>query len=105
MSKQEYESFMRNQEVSERGDRMQKTGDEGEATTGGFQVEETRCIGTGSDPGPVKEQVSAIGGAKKKRNIVAIGAEDEGDNQRKEERKQLKAKKGKKVKLSFDEAS
>ena len=102
MSKQEYEALMRKGEESGRGEGKDQTGDEGAVITEGLQKEENSHVGTGS--GLAKERVAAIGGAKKKRNITAIGADDKEDGQQGEGKKQRKPKKGKKVKLSFDEA-
>ena len=95
--------MMRNEEDNEQGKGKPLKGGEAVANTGGLQKMVQSSIVT--DPEPAKDQVAAIGGAKKKRHIIAIGADDKEDDQRGNGKQQPKAKKGKKVKLSFDETS
>ena len=101
LSKHEYEALVRkDMDDGEAEDQRQK-GFEGSTTTEKPQNEEKFRFENGFEP--TQGQVAAIGGAKKKRNVIAIGADDQEDEQESGKKRPSKAKKGKKVKLSFDQ--
>ena len=103
LSKEEYEALMRSKEGDGDSEGKKKTEYDSLALT--KQLSGDKSTSGGTEGELVKEQVAAIGAAKKKRNIIAVGVEGKDADQEGTETKPTKAKKGKKVKLSFDDAS
>ena len=101
LSKQEYENLVQKEELNGEGQIRQiefseaSVSKETPESAGKAHLDNTLDVTT--------EKAAAVGGTKKKRIITAIGADDNGDNESSEKIKPFKAKKSKKVKLSFDE--
>lgn len=101
LSKQEYENLLGKEELNGEGKIPQmesldaSVSKEMPESAGKAHLDNTLDVTT--------EKAAAIGGTKKKRIITAIGADDNGYDESSEKIKPFKAKKSKKVKLSFDE--
>ena len=102
MSPQQYEALLRTEQ--ERVGAERKQSEESGAIAGTNETPQEVHSQIVTAPEPAKERLAAIGEVKKKRNIVAIGAEEGEADHHRVEKREPKAKKGKKVKLSFDQA-
>lgn len=105
LSKQEYEALIR----KEQGEGESQGKSEGrqqtlfEASASKEEAESEGNITLENCLDLNKENIATIGGNHKKRNVTAIGADDKEDNEESGKKRPIKAKRGKKVKLSFDE--
>jgi hypothetical protein len=100
VSKAEMETFMKGEDAKDPGDIDSQPQLKGEAKT--TEDENKTSLS--------KETIAAIGAGNRKRNVKAIGVEENtkeshtsGDEQNKQRKKKPTGKKAKKVKLSFDE--
>lgn len=101
LSKQEYDDLVREEVVSgDGGSRQQKSS---EASTSKQTPENGGKAHLDNSLAFTGERAAAIGGARKKRTVTAIGADDNGEDKTSGKTKPREGKKGKKVKLSFDE--